>query len=230
MRPPIPHEATVLALESSAGLASAAVMRRGEVLAVAEHAAAYGHAAWLLSLAGEALASAGVVRPEIDAVVAGRGPGSFTGIRVALAAAKGLALALGIPGYGLDSLAALAAFSADGARPVAALGDTRRRSLFVACFKVDGTVMDPIADLAEDAAAEYLAARGDDWLVTGHDAALMATRLNAIGVTATAVPESAPHARHLLACFAAMDAASATSALPLEPLYLAAPILGPTGG
>ncbi|XDZ65572.1 tRNA (adenosine(37)-N6)-threonylcarbamoyltransferase complex dimerization subunit type 1 TsaB [Alphaproteobacteria bacterium LSUCC0684] len=224
-----PEEATVLALECSAGLASAAVMRDGDVLAMAEHAADHGHVAWLLPLAAEALGAAGVERRELDAVLAGRGPGSFTGIRVALAAAKGLALALGIPGYGLGSLASLAVSGRDGRRHVAALGDTRRRSLFVAGFTPDGASLGPIADLSVDAATTHLAAAAKDWIIIGHGAAELASRLEAIGVAASVSPPSEAHATHLLKSFALM-ADVLPSDLPLEPLYLAPPILGPSTG
>jgi len=224
-----PAKATVLALECSAGLASAAVMRDGVVLAMAEHAADYGHVAWLLPLAAEALGAAGVERRELDAVLAGRGPGSFTGIRVGLAAAKGLALALGIPGFGLDSLASLAASGRDGRRHVAALGDTRRRSLFVAGFGPNGTSLGPIADLSPEAATTHLAAMAKDWIIIGHEAADLASRLEVAGVVAAALPSSETHATHLLKSFALMTNVSATD-LPLEPLYLAPPILGPSAG
>jgi tRNA threonylcarbamoyladenosine biosynthesis protein TsaB len=225
----VPASATLLALECSAGLASAAVMRQGEVLAMEEHAADHGHAAWLLTLARDALASAGIDQWELDAVLAGRGPGSFTGIRVALAAAKGLALALDIPGYGIGSLEALAAYAGDGKTSIAALGDTRRRSFFVAAFRPDGSSMGPIADLTSEAVVSHLAGAADNWIIIGHEAADMASRLDKAGVSAFPSPKAEAHASHLLRYFAEVTDFSST-ALELEPLYLAAPILGPGGG
>lgn len=224
-----PAAATLLALECSAGLASAAVMHKGEILAMTEHAADHGHAAWLLPLAKEALASAGIERRELDAVVAGRGPGSFTGIRVALAAAKGLVLALDIPGYGLGSLDALAAYAGDGKKHVAALGDTRRRSFFVAGFRPDGSSLGPIADLPRGDIADHLARLAEDWIIIGHEAEAMALRLEKAGVAATSSPYAEANASHLLRFFAGMTDLSMPD-LRLEPIYLTPPILGPKGG
>ena len=93
-----------IAFESSGGKASVAISRDGVILAQAENLARHGHAAWLLTLARDALAEAGLTAAECDVVLGGRGPGSFTGIRVALAAAKGLGLALGMPARGCPAL------------------------------------------------------------------------------------------------------------------------------
>ena len=79
----------ILALESSADRASAAVVRTGMPGIQHLHEARHGHAALISELARAALAEAGVEPDEITHVAAGRGPGSFTGLRVALAAAKG---------------------------------------------------------------------------------------------------------------------------------------------
>ena len=84
----------ILALESSADRASAAVVRTGMPGIQHLHEARHGHAALISELARAALAEAGVVPDEITHVAAGRGPGSFTGLRVALAAAKGFSLSL----------------------------------------------------------------------------------------------------------------------------------------
>lgn len=81
-----------------------------------------------------ALLDAAALRPDqLAAIACGRGPGTFTGCRVALAAAKGVALALGCPLYGVSSLAALAADAVD-AGPVLALLDARRGEVYAAAF------------------------------------------------------------------------------------------------
>ena len=224
-----PVAATLLALECSAGLASAAVMHKGEILAMTEHAADHGHAAWLLPLAKKALASADIDRRDLDAVLAGRGPGSFTGIRVALSAAKGLALALDVPGYGLGSLDALAAHAADGRKHIAALGDTRRRSCFVAGFRPDGSSLGPIADLSGEDIADHLARFAEDWIIIGHEAEATALMLEKNGLAASTFLQAEANASHLLRFFTGMTDLT-LSDLRLEPLYLAPPILGPKGG
>jgi tRNA threonylcarbamoyladenosine biosynthesis protein TsaB len=99
--------APLLALETSTATARVAVVAGDRTLAMLEKTAAR-HSANLLGLIDEALAAAGVRLPDLQAIACGRGPGSFTGLRVGLAAAKGLALPTGIPLVLASSLEALA--------------------------------------------------------------------------------------------------------------------------
>lgn len=96
----------VLALETSGALGSVAVARQGEVLARAFLADRRRHAAGLVPAAERVVEEAGVGRAELSAILVGGGPGSFTGVRVAAAAGKGMAHALGIPLLSLSSLMA----------------------------------------------------------------------------------------------------------------------------
>lgn len=81
------------------------------------------------------LAEAGVTASELGAVACGRGPGMFTGSRVAVATAKGLALGLGRPLYGLSTLAVIAG-AAGNRGPTLALLDARRGEVYAALFAV----------------------------------------------------------------------------------------------
>lgn len=216
----------VLGLEASAGIASAAVLQAGAVLAECRHEARHGHAAWMLDLVRDSLIEAAIPIDRISAVVAGRGPGSFTGIRVALAAAKGLMLARDLPGYGVSSLAAMAAAASDGRAPVAALADTRRGSLFVGCFAADGTPLADSADCAPDQLAGHLADLSSTWRLTGHlDPALLGD-LQVGGLAIDPLPAE-PLARHLGLVLDQVDLADAAETMPLTPLYLSEPLLGP---
>ena len=227
----------VLALEASAGAASAAVARGGRVLAETRHDASHGHAARMLPLARDCLDEAGIAIESVGAVVAGRGPGSFTGTRVALAAAKGLALARGIGGFGLPSLEALAraapplAGLAEGSppRPVAAIADTRRGSVFLDCFAADGLRLGGVRDLPRGEVAAALGTHGAAWIVAGRDEAGFDWPLSLAGggIDAAMVP-LAPSASHLCGLFRArLAAGTAAAGCPLEPLYLSEPRLGP---
>jgi tRNA threonylcarbamoyladenosine biosynthesis protein TsaB len=110
-----------LAFDTATGVATSALVDDGEVLG--ERAS---RAQTLLEDVDALLRQGGAHPRDIGALAVGIGPGSFTGVRIGLAAARGLALALDVPGAGVSTLAALAA-GAPGAVPVV---DARRREVF----------------------------------------------------------------------------------------------------
>jgi tRNA threonylcarbamoyl adenosine modification protein YeaZ len=110
-----------LAFDTATGVATSALVDDGEVLG--ERAS---RAQTLLEDVDALLRQGGAHPREIGALAVGIGPGSFTGVRIGLAVARGLALALGVQGAGVSTLDALAA-GAPGALPVV---DARRREVF----------------------------------------------------------------------------------------------------
>jgi tRNA threonylcarbamoyladenosine biosynthesis protein TsaB len=110
-----------LAFDTATSAATTALVRDGEVLGEA-----VSRAVRVLEDADELLRAGGVERSELTEIVVGTGPGSFTGMRLGLAAARGLALALDLPVAGVSTLDALAA-GAPGAVPVV---DAGRREVF----------------------------------------------------------------------------------------------------
>jgi tRNA threonylcarbamoyladenosine biosynthesis protein TsaB len=110
-----------LAFDTATSVATAALVRDGEVLGER-----VSRAVRVLEDADELLREAGEPRTSLTGVVVGIGPGSFTGLRMGLAAARGLALALDVPVAGVSTLEALAA-GAPGAVPVVNAG---RREVF----------------------------------------------------------------------------------------------------
>ena len=112
----------ILAFDTATDVATSALVDDGEVLG--ERAS---RAQTLLEDVDALLRQGGAKPGAVDALAVGIGPGSFTGVRVGLATARGLALALGIPVAGVSTLDALAA-GAPGATPVI---DARRREVFV---------------------------------------------------------------------------------------------------
>jgi len=112
----------VLAFDTATDVATSALVLDGRVLGER-----VGTARALVGDVDDLLASAGSTPADLDALVVGTGPGSFTSTRIGLAFARGLGLALEIPGAGVSTLDALAA-TQPGAHPVV---DARRREVFV---------------------------------------------------------------------------------------------------
>jgi tRNA threonylcarbamoyladenosine biosynthesis protein TsaB len=131
----------LLAIETSTEACSIAVWVDGHVCE--RHALApRRHAELALPWCDELLAEAGVAKRALDAIAVGRGPGAFTGVRLAVALAQGMALALGIPVIPVSTLATLAAGAArDGASddPILAAIDARMGEVYLGLFRGGGT-------------------------------------------------------------------------------------------
>jgi tRNA threonylcarbamoyladenosine biosynthesis protein TsaB len=159
----------ILALECSTELLSVAVYAGG-ALSQAIDDGGNRHGDRLLRLIDAALADAGVSKLDLTAVAFGCGPGAFTGVRMAVAAAQGIAYGLDIPAVPVSSLAALAqeAFDRDAATPILALADARMGEVYAGYFDVDGDGL--VVPIGEEqlAAPEALALPGDDvWCAVG---------------------------------------------------------------
>nr|WP_204263321.1 tRNA (adenosine(37)-N6)-threonylcarbamoyltransferase complex dimerization subunit type 1 TsaB [Geodermatophilus normandii] len=131
----------VLALDTATPTLVAGVARRsegGDVEVLAERAVPSGnrHAELLVPAVREALAEAGLALADVDAVVAGLGPGPFTGLRVGVVTAAALADARGVPAVGVCSLDAVGS----GARTV--VTDARRKEVYWAAYDADGARVD----------------------------------------------------------------------------------------
>jgi len=129
-----------------------------------------GHAERLMEFVDGALAAAGLDLPSVERIAVTVGPGSFTGIRVGVAAARGLALALGVAAVGVSSLAALAAGRQAGT-PLLVAMDAKRDEVYWQAFAADGQALSPPA-LASLEEARGIAAAHDGALA-GSAAALL---------------------------------------------------------
>ncbi|HEX8644148.1 MAG TPA: tRNA (adenosine(37)-N6)-threonylcarbamoyltransferase complex dimerization subunit type 1 TsaB [Allosphingosinicella sp.] len=142
----------ILAIDSATAACSAALIEDGEVAAERHELVGRGHAERLMPMIAELLAGR---RPE--AILVDCGPGSFTGLRVGLAAAHGLSIGWGIPVGGFSSMAVIAA--ASGAMPVTVALQGGHGELFVQSYGgVPLAPLDALRSLAPGAAAAAAAA------------------------------------------------------------------------
>ncbi|MFO1121590.1 MAG: tRNA (adenosine(37)-N6)-threonylcarbamoyltransferase complex dimerization subunit type 1 TsaB [Hyphomicrobiales bacterium] len=125
----------LLALDTSMAACSAAVFEseRGRILAHRRVAMERGHAEALAPMIEAVLAEAGVTPAELDRIAVTAGPGTFTGVRIGLAMARGLGLALAVPVAGIDTLTAIAA-AAPPDREILVTADARNGEVYAAAF------------------------------------------------------------------------------------------------
>jgi tRNA threonylcarbamoyl adenosine modification protein YeaZ len=146
----------VLAIDTALEACSAAVLDTGGGITASESVAmTRGHAETLMPLIARVMNSAGIEFAQLDRIAVTTGPGSFTGLRVGISAARGIALAAGKPAVGLSTLAALAApliATDDGTQVVAAI-DARHEHTYLQVFGVNGrTLVGPRMASLRDAA------------------------------------------------------------------------------
>ena len=125
----------LLAFETATEACSVAIYVDGDVRERFELAPRR-HAELSLPWAEQLLAEAGIAKSQLDAIAIGRGPGAFTGVRLAIAIAQGIALALDRPIVPVSTLAALA-MQSDGERILASI-DARMGEVYSAAFARDG--------------------------------------------------------------------------------------------
>jgi len=132
----------ILAIETSSAACSAALGLEGEVLERYVLAPRQ-HAALILPMIESVLAEADIGVQQLDAIAFGRGPGAFTGVRIAASITQGIAFAAGLPVLPVSTLAALAlaAMRETGeAQAVAAL-DARRDEVYWGCYRRSGETL-----------------------------------------------------------------------------------------
>lgn len=195
---------------------SVAVVRDGIGMATAREEGR-DQAARLLPAIGETLERAGVARQEIDLVAVTTGPGSFTGVRVGLAAARGLAVGLGVPLAGVSTTSVLLAQASTAGRLAVAAVDTHLGDWF--CALGEGEAL-PFATSTADLVA---CLSGRACTIVGHGVAPLGAALAANGTDAI-VEDTVPDPV-VLACLALREGVEAWRVRNREggmprPLYL----------
>ena len=152
----------ILALETSAKAVSAAVEENGKVLCSGYQDTGLTHSRTLMPIVEHILKNADLTMADMDAIAVAAGPGSFTGIRIGVSAAKGLAFAVAKPAIGVSTLAAMARNVAFADGLVICAMDARRSQIYNAVFEAkDGHLTRltedraiALADLAEEMKAD----------------------------------------------------------------------------
>jgi tRNA threonylcarbamoyladenosine biosynthesis protein TsaB len=212
----------ILAIDTALDACAAAVLdtEAGNVIAQESQAMKRGHAEALMPLIGRVMREAGTNFAALDRIVVTTGPGSFTGLRVGLSAARGIALAANKPAVGVTTLAAYAApvVSQNAEHAVISVIDARHDHVYFQVVSGNGSalVRPKVAPIAEALSASHL---GTPHLV-GNAAKMLAERWPADAVPPFKVDAlPAPD----IAWVGWLGAAVTPNTAPARPLYLRAP-------
>ena len=135
-----------LAFETSAKAASVALTENGKLLGESYQNTGLTHSQTLMVMAEDMLKQCGKTMSDVTAVAVAEGPGSFTGVRIGVAAAKGLAWGGQIPCYGVSTLEAMAVSLGVYEGHICACMDARRNQVYNALFLVDNGKVERISD------------------------------------------------------------------------------------
>jgi tRNA threonylcarbamoyladenosine biosynthesis protein TsaB len=129
----------VLSLDSATEACSAAVLCDGVLVAHRFETMRRGHAESLMLLVQDVMQQAGLTFDKLDLIATTVGPGGFTGLRIGLASARGLALAAGVPIVGVTTLEAVARANSSAECPLLIALDSKRADLYMQLFDANGT-------------------------------------------------------------------------------------------
>jgi tRNA threonylcarbamoyladenosine biosynthesis protein TsaB len=197
----LPSERPWLALDTATSLGSVAIGWPDRLLGEVTLGVEVRHSEALLPAVDFLLSRTGVQRRDLGLVIVGAGPGSFTGVRIAAATAKGLVHALRIPMLSYSSLAVLAAGAFHAARPVCALFDAKRNEVYAACYGFSAATREllthlPPSALGIDDVIERV--QRLDPVYVGEGALRHAQRIRAVGGTVAPAPLALPRASSLI--------------------------------
>lgn len=138
----------LLLIESSTSVCSVALSRNGKIIAVREVDAPNKHAELLTVFCDEVVKEGKIAFAELDAVAVSKGPGSYTGLRIGVSAAKGICYALDKPLIAVGTLEAMASGMKAEARPgelLCPMLDARRMEVYCAIYDHEGREIEPVA-------------------------------------------------------------------------------------
>ena len=213
---------TILAIETSVPEASIALWSDGEWLFDAEFVSDRNHNSMVFAPLAEALTK--LEGRSLSCVIVGSGPGSYSGTRIGIAAAQGVAIANSCPAAALGSIAATTVARSQAVTEAragaAAIGDARRGLYYISTITASGEAAEPEL-MDSEALEQHLAASPDQILFTLDDPATLSLgEQHRQRITATQ-----PHARFLVDVWLQLDDARREQlfSAPLSPSYLRAP-------
>lgn len=137
----------ILAFDTSLASCSAAILKQGALAAHIFESRGRGQAERLVPMIEEVCHQAAIGFNDVDLLVVGRGPGTFTGVRIGLSAAKGMALALDVPLMGINSLEAVAwAVDYEDDMPFMVAHDARRGEVYTQSFIYENRHLKPLTE------------------------------------------------------------------------------------
>ena len=131
----------ILAFETSAKAASVALMENGKLLGESYQNTGLTHSQTLMVMAEDLLKTAGLTAQDVEAVAVAAGPGSFTGVRIGVAAAKGFAWGAELPCYGVSTLEAMARNLGVWQGYIVPAMDARRSQVYTAIFRAEKGIL-----------------------------------------------------------------------------------------
>ena len=211
----------VLAIDTALGACAAAVLdsQAGAILAAESIGMVRGHAEAVMPLIARVMDAARSEFVELNRIAVTVGPGSFTGLRVGISAARGIALAAGKPAIGLSTLSALAAphVAARAGDTIIAAIDARNEQVYFQVFAPNGvTVVTPRLDRVR---AAVRAVPVGPTVITGSGALLVAAHWP----SGSPIPRVEDHAAPDIGWVARLGAAAQEEGSPPKPLYLRRP-------
>lgn len=216
----------ILAFESSAKAASTALLSDGLLLAEYTQNSGQTHSRTLMQMAKDMLTSCDLTPQDIGAVAVAAGPGSFTGVRIGMACAKGFAWGLQLPLYGVSTLEAMTRGAAYADGTYCACMDARKQQIYNAVFSLQAGKLTRLTDdraIAIDALVPELSEGAGPIYLLGDGAKLVSDTLAGSGLPLILLPEQLRQQRASGAALCAMDrmlAGDPGDAAALTPNYL----------
>ncbi len=212
----------ILAFESTAKAASAALVRDGKLISQFSQCSGLTHSRTLLPMGEDMLKNAELTLQDVDLIAVAHGPGSFTGVRIGVSMVKGLAWAADKPCVGVSTLEAMAWHGLAAGGLICPVMDARRSQVYNALFRMeDGRPVRLTEDrpIALTELAEELRAYKERVFLVGDGAELSFRTLSELGLPCVLAPENLRMQSAWGVAMAAMDKEPG-SADSLLPVYL----------